>query len=299
MKNNRQPTEVSWRVLLPLVIIGVVIQLAVPSINSWVIAAFIIIGIVVVYRKVFIGGLVASLNRGRTNPYLFTENYEKAIEFATEQIAKHPKDVVARLTRSTAYIYTGNLEAARADCDAAFALDPKSVYTLNNRAIISLQQDNLPAALSDMEQALSLQPDNAVLLYGRGVIYLRMNNDVAAKKDFDDAIEIEPDQAVTYIGRGCLKFKRGDIVTALGDFQKAYDLSPVTHQFSAALAVAQFASGNVEAAQKRWQSLPTKYSHYADPDWQRRVLCWSEAMIAQAGKLVATSGIPEAQAFTP
>ncbi len=295
MKSDQQPVQVSWRILLPLLIIGVIVKLAYPSISTWIIAALMIFGVVIIYRKVFIGGLLAGLNRGRTNPYLFTEEYEKAIEFATEQIAKHPKDVVARLTRSTAYIYTGNLDAARVDCDAAFTLDPKSVYTLNNRAIISLQQDNLPAALSDMEQALSLQPDNAVLLYGRGVIYLRMNNDEAAKKDFDNAIEIEPDQAITYIGHGCLAFKRGDVSGALADFQKARELSPATHQFSAALAVAEFATGAVESAQKCWHSLPTKYSRYADPDWQRRVLCWPDAMIAQAGKLVANLDLLETQ----
>jgi Flp pilus assembly protein TadD len=133
---------------------------------------------------------------------------------------------------------------------------------------------------------LSLQPDNSVLLYGRGVIYARMGNDEAAQTDFDKAIEVDPDQAITYIGRGCLDFKRGDLADALADFQEARELSPVTHQFNAALAVAEFATGEVETAQKRWQALPTRYTHYADPDWQRRVLCWPEAMRQQAGKLV-------------
>jgi len=294
MKSNQQSTEFSWRVFLPLCIIGVIVKLAYPSISTWVVAAFIMFGVLFVYRKVFIGGLVASLNRGRTNPYLFSEDYEKAIEFGTEQIAKHPKDIVAILTRSTAYIYTGNLEAARADCDAALKLDPKSVYSFSNRAVISLQQDNLPAAMADMEAALSLQPDNAVLLYGRGIVYARMGNDEAAQKDFEDAIEIEPEQAVTYIGRGCLAFKRGDRASALIDFKKARELSPVTHQFNAALAVAEFAAGDVDSAQKRWQLLPTKYTHYADPDWQRRVLGWPEAMTVEAGKLVAGLSLPEA-----
>src|SRR5689334_23035959 len=142
MKADSQPTQVSWRVLLPLLLIGVIVKVAYPSISTWVIAAFVMLGVLVVYRKVFIRGIVSSLNRGRANPYLFTEEYEKAVEFATEQIAKHPKDVVSYLTRSTAYIYMGKLEAARADCDAALALDPKSVYTLNNRDVISMQQDN-------------------------------------------------------------------------------------------------------------------------------------------------------------
>jgi Flp pilus assembly protein TadD len=144
-----------------------------------------------------------------------------------------------------------------------------------------------------MQQALELQPDNPVLLYGRGAVYARMGNDEAAQTDFGKAIEIDPDQAISYIGRGCLAFKRGDLPTALEDFQEARELSPVTHQFNAALAVAEFATGEVEAAQKRWQALPTRYTHYANPDWQRRVLCWPEAMTRQAGKLVESqSSVP-------
>ena len=293
MKSDPQPTQVSWRVLLPLCIIGVIVKLAYPSISTWVIAALIIFGLVVVYRKVFIGGFVASLNRGRTNPFLYTEQYEKAVEFATEQIAKHPKDIVARLTRSTAYIHLGNLEAARADCDVALALDPKSVYTFNNRAVIFLQQDKPTEALADMQQALSLQPDNPVLLYGRGAVYARMGNDEAAQKDFDAAIEIEPDQGVTYIGRGHLAFKRGDVAAALADYREACELAAGTHQFNAALAVAEFATGEIDSAQKRWQALPTTYTHYADPDWQRRVLNWPETMVTEAGKLVAKLGRSE------
>jgi tetratricopeptide (TPR) repeat protein len=290
MTSNPNPPQVTWRVLLPLVIIGVILKFVFPLLSTYIIAALMIFALVVFYRKVFITGFVAALNRGRANPYIFSEDYEKAVEFGTEQIAKHPKDIVARLTRSTAYIHLGNLEAARADCDAALVLDPKSVYTLNNRAVISLQEDNLPAALADVEQAINMQPDNPILLYGRGVVYARMGKDEAAKADFDEAIEIEPDQAVTYVGRGCLGFKQGDLGAALEDFQEAHKLSPVTHQFNAALAVAEYAAGETLSAQKRWQALPTRYTRYNDPDWQRRVLCWPEAMTEEAGKLVAWLG---------
>lgn len=155
MNSEQQPTQVSWRVLLPLGIIGVIAKLIFPSLSTYVIAALIIFGLVVIYRKVFIRGFVNGLNRGRTNTFLFSEEYEKAVEFADQQIAKNPKDVVAYLTRSTAYIHLGKLDAARADCDKALMLDPKSVYTLNNRAVISLHQDNPPAALTDMQQALN------------------------------------------------------------------------------------------------------------------------------------------------
>jgi tetratricopeptide (TPR) repeat protein len=283
---NNNPPTVTWRVLLPLVIIGVILQFAFPSINSWVIALGIIFAILVIYRKVFIGGVVGALSRGRNNPYLFSEEFEKAVEFASEQLTKNPKDVVAHLTRSTAYIQLGNLEAARADCEAAIALDPKSVYALNNRAVIYLQQGDFSSALNDMQKAIELQPDNSVLLYTRGAVYARMGNDEAALKDFNEAIEIEPDQAATYIGRGNLSFKQGDLAAALADYQKGCDLSPGTHQFIAALAVAEFAMGEESKALERWRQLPTRYSHYNDADWQRRVLGWPEATVSEAGKLI-------------
>jgi len=282
----------SWRFIVLLVVAGIIIRVAVPAINGVTLVFLFFVVLLLAFRKTLIRGYTERIGSRRTNTYLFSEEYEKAVEFATEQIAKNPKDVVAHLTRSTAYIHLGNLEAARADCDAALALDPKSVYTLNNRAVIFLQQDNLPAALADMQQALNLQPDNPVLLYGLGMVYLRMGNDEAARKDFDDAIENEPDQAATYVGRGHLSFKQDDLAAALEDYQKACKLSPETHQFSAALAVAEFAAGEVEAAQKRWRELPTKYTHYADADWQRRVLNWPDVMRAEAAKLVARLSLP-------
>jgi len=294
LKSDEQLTQVSWRVLVPLVIIGVLVKLAFPALSTYIIAGLIIFGLVVIYRKVFIRGFINRIGARRTNSFLFSEEYEKAVEFADQQIAKNPTAVVAYLSRSTAYIHLCKLDAARADCDAALKLDPKSVYTLNNRAVISLQQDNLPAALADMQQALNLQPDNPILLYGRGAIYVRMGNDEAAQKDFDEAIEIEPDQAATYVGRGHLAFKKGDTAAALDDYQKAVDLSEETHQFSAVLAVAEFAAGNIDAARKRWQALPTTYTHYADPDWQRRVLNWPEAVRTEAAKLVAELSLPAA-----
>ena len=284
----------SWRFIILLVIIGVIIRVMVPAIDVFTLGFLFFIVLLLVFRKTLIRGYTNRIGSRRTNTFLFSEEYEKAVDFATEQITKNPKDVVAYLTRSTAYIHLGNLEAARADCEAAIALDPKSVYTLNNRAVILMQQDKLPAALDDMQQALNLQPDNPILFYGRGMVYLRMGNDEAARKDFDKAIEIEPDQAATYVGRGHLEFKQDNIGAALDDYLKAWDLSQETHQFSAALAVAEFAVGEVDAAQKRWQKLPTQYSRYTDPDWQRRVLNWPDVMTIEAGKLVASLSLPAA-----
>lgn len=289
--NNNSPT-ITWRVLLPLVIIGVILQFAFPTINSWVVAFGIILVVVVIYRKVFIGAVLAVFNRSRANPYLFSEEFEQAVDFASEQLVKNPKDVVAHLTRSTAYIQLGNLEAARTDCEAAIALDSKSVYALNNRAVIYLQQGDLSSALNDMQQAISLQPDNSVLLYTRGAVYARMGNDEAALKDFNEAIEVEPEQAATYIGRGNLSFKQGDLAAALADYQKGCDLSPGTHQFIATLAVAEFALGEESKALDRWRQLPSRYSHYNDADWQRRVLGWPDAMISEAEKLMAKVSLP-------
>ncbi len=283
----------SWRFILLLVVIGIAIRLIFPTVNSLVLVVFFFVVFAFVgFRKFIIAWFTNTLGSRRTNTYLFSEEFEKAVEFATEQITKNPKDVVAYLTRSTAYMHLGNLDAARADCESAIALDPKSVYTLNNRAFIALQQDNLPAALSNIQRALSLQPDNPILLYGRGMVYLRMGKEEDAQNDFDEAINLEPEQAATYVGRGHLEFTQGDIGAALDDYLKAWDLSPETHQFSAALAVAEFAAGEVEAAQKRWQALPTRYSHYSDPDWQRRVLNWPDVMTIEAGKLVAGLSLP-------
>ncbi|MBI1279180.1 MAG: tetratricopeptide repeat protein [Anaerolineaceae bacterium] len=282
----------SWRFIVLLIVAGIIIRVAVPAINGVTLIFLFFVVLLLVFRKTLIRAYTERIGSRRTNTFLFSEEYEKAVEFATEQIAKNPKDVVAHLTRSTAYIHLGNLEAARADCESAIALDPKSVYTLNNRAVIWLQQDNLSAALADMQQAISLQPDNPVLLYGRGMVHLRMGNDEAAQKDFDQAIELEPDQAATYVGRGHLEFKQGDVGAALDDYLKAWNLSPETHQFCAALAVAEFTAGEVEAAHKRWQALPTRYSRYADPDWQRRVLNWPDVMTIEASKLVAGLSLP-------
>ena len=288
MKLDPPPILNSWRFILLLVSVGIIIRLAFPAMNSLV-SVFILFVVLVFlfFRKPLINYFANGLGARRTNMFLFSEEYEKAVDFSTEQITKNPKDIVAYLTRSTAYIHLGNLAAARSDCDMALTLDPKSVYTLNNRAVIAMQQDNLPAALADMKQALTLQPDNPILLYGQGSVYARMGKDEDALKDFEAAIDNEPDQAVTYVGRGHIAFKQGDVASALKDYRKACELAEETHQFSAALAVAEFASGEVVAAQKRWQALPTTYSHYTDPDWQRRVLGWPDVLTVAAGKLIA------------
>lgn len=277
----------SWKFILLLVVVGVVIRLAVPEVSSLgLVLMFFVVLVLVVFRRVIIQTLANLLGTGRTNTFLFSQEYEKAVEFSTEQIAKNPKDVVAYLTRSTAYIHLGKLEAARADCDTALSLDPKSVYTLNNRAVISMQEDNLAAALADMEKAVTLQPDNPVVLYGRGSVYERMGKTKEALKDYQKAIDIEPEQAISYVGRGQLSFQEGDIEAALDDFQEAYRLYPETHQISAALAVGEFVSGQEAAAVERWRKLPTDYARYTDPDWQRRVLGWPPTMIDTAAKLI-------------
>jgi tetratricopeptide (TPR) repeat protein len=152
----------------------------------------------------------------RSGYYYLQGDFERAIQYYTQDIEREPQNANHYLARAACYL---NI----------------------------LQKER---AIADVDRALKLKPNSAIAMQLRGEIYAMDKNFDAALDLFARAQAINPNWAVPYFDRGSALLDKKEFQLALSEFNKAISLSPQTWLFYLVRSIVYFRLGNLEMAHK-------------------------------------------------
>jgi tetratricopeptide (TPR) repeat protein len=169
-------------------------------------------------------GLGYLLDRGLV--YLNKGDYDAAIAYYNQAIARQPAAARFYSNRGYAYFSKQEYDRALADYDRAIELDPTLVPAYLSRGkIYELRGDVLRMA-ADYERAAELGPQAAMSYNNRGYShFLRREYDLALA-DYDRALQLDPQLTLTYGNRAAALFAIGDTARGMADYQRAVALQP-------------------------------------------------------------------------
>ncbi|MFM5924245.1 MAG: tetratricopeptide repeat-containing sulfotransferase family protein [Novosphingobium sp.] len=152
--------------------------------------------------------------------------------------------MVAALGRSE----RGDLTGAEALFDRALALEPANPAILTGLAILRRQQRRLRDAVLACDAAIRAAQDYADAWLERGVILTAGGSNTAARASFARAADLAPWLAPAHAGLAALAAREGDGEGARRHALAALQRDPANAVAACALASAELAAGNPEAA---------------------------------------------------
>lgn len=160
------------------------------------------------------------------NCYLFSLQYEKAIEYFTKAIKENSDFARAYSNRGVAYRDLGLYQFAIDDYTYAIKLLPDEGLYYNNRsnAYSAIGEKNL--ALEDSLMAVKLRPDNSYFYFNLGAHYSDLENYTMAIESYTIAINLDPSNFIFYNNRGNAYSKIGKHDLAQQDFTQSITLNP-------------------------------------------------------------------------
>jgi tetratricopeptide (TPR) repeat protein len=212
---------------------------------------------------------------------------EKHIEFLERNLGW------AYQYRAEIFIEKSEFDAALADYDQCIKLDYHTADMYVNRAVTLHRKGDRQAALLDYNRALDRDPGNITAFLNRGIAKMELREFSSAILDFSDVIKLNSQNWVAYNNRAEGYFALRQYDDAMSDFQKAEAVEAGQKIVQAGLAVTLDAMGKVDEAKRLWQALITTNVQYRDIDWVQRKLRWSEPLVDEARKLIATLDQPE------
>ena len=166
----------------------------------------------------------------RAITYTAQENFNSAVDSATQAIRLNSNYARAYLTRGLAYFsrnQSGDLNRAIADFTEAIRLDRNNAAAYVNRGnayIERNQSGDIDRAIADYNEAIRIDRNNVLAYTGRGIVYRNRNQSGdrdRAIADFTEAIRLDRNNAVAYNNRGILFTLWGDTDRADADFTEA------------------------------------------------------------------------------
>ena len=154
------------------------------------------------------------------------KNFDKAIEYFTQEIIRNPKNIISYYYRASAKNRKGDLGGAIEDYNKAIELDPKNDLAYMNRGNVRGKKSEFDLAIEDHTKAIELDPKNALAYYNRGISRNRKGDLDLAIEDHTKAIELDPKNAHFYNNRGNARENKNDFTGAIKDYNKALELDP-------------------------------------------------------------------------
>jgi tetratricopeptide (TPR) repeat protein len=188
---------------------------------------------------VLIGLAVGTLNRSflrRLNlglNYLFKRSgyhylqgdYERAIQYYTQDIEREPQNANHYLARAACYLNILQKERAVSDAERALKLNPNSALALQLRGEIFAMDKDFDAALDLFARAQAINPHWAVPYFDRGSVLLDKKEFQSALAELDKAISLLPQFPLFFVMRSLTHFILGDIESSRKDQDAAMRLS--------------------------------------------------------------------------
>lgn len=237
-------------------------------------------------------------------------DFDNALQFLSEE-ANKIGDLSKQHDYSVAdiYRYRGisharleQWEKALADYDTAaeHGLDTRDLVNRRVWALINLKRWD--EALADCDRVTELLDNETDLSDDestnersqihnyRGIVHARSNRHQEAIESYTESLRcVENVWALN--NRGETYFELGQFDQALEDFGGAHTLQEDLAIATAGLAVTQHVLGNTDDALALWRTLLEKDSQYADVEWVKTTLHWTDTMVREAGRIIARLGV--------
>ncbi len=194
-----------------IVLTGLVLVLAVATLNARLINGLILAGMYLIDRAGY---------------YLKRSDFDPAVREYTRAIQRSPNRAGLYLSRAVARMNLMESEAARADVERALAHDAGNHVAWALRGeLLSLQKDD-EGAMAAFQRAVQLQPNWSIAYLDRGGRYQERGDLIHALEDMDRAVELGRGSPVTYLLRSLLRFKMGDMDGFRADADQALRFAP-------------------------------------------------------------------------
>ncbi len=156
--------------------------------------------------------------------YYLQEDFDRAVQFFTEEIEREPQCLDNYLLRAACLVHLTQTERCKADVERALKLDPNYALALLMRGELFMMEKDFHRALELFDRVLSLSPNLAVARFDRGSALMDLNQYAAALQEFNDAIQHAPRHPLFFLLRSTAYFRLGDLASARKDQDKALKL---------------------------------------------------------------------------
>ncbi|MDZ4669967.1 MAG: tetratricopeptide repeat protein [Phototrophicales bacterium] len=239
------------------------------------------------------GGRMSGVLYGARAYFLmYLGRYEDALKDYQLALKTDPTQPQTQLGIAYAYLFMKDYEKALAQAQITVDILEKQIATDKQYSAYILA--NSPEKSAQLESAyISVYATKALAL-----IHLGRSDE--AKAIYASLGEKYPNSMVLYVDRAEVNFLLGDYASAIADYEKAIALAQdtlfipmsgaydLTYLAQAGYAVSLFASGDEEKAQAQWRDLGKKKPELANVSLLSKEFFWSETMVAQAEKMVAS-----------
>ena len=189
---------------------------------------------------VLIGLAVGTLNRSflrwlnlgvnylfkRSGYYYLQGDFERAIQYYTQDIEREPQNANHYLARAACYLNILQKERAIPDVERALKLNPNSALALQLRGEMYAMDKDFDSALDLFARAQEINPNWAVPYFDRGSVLLdKKEFQSCALSELNKAISLSPQMWLFYLVRSIVYFRLGNLELAHKDQDQALRLS--------------------------------------------------------------------------
>ncbi len=212
------------------------------------------------------------------------KDWSALAQLLDELLAKHPNDAALIRARGDMLYSQKKYDEALVAFQQARELAPQDARILNaqGNALESLKR--YEEAIAAYTRAIEIEPDSAYLYRNRANQLLDLGRLDEAEKDIARAVKLQPDNAFTHGRQGYLALARGQFADALTHLRYAAEHNDDVG-WQLGLALAQFANGNLEKAQK----IVTSVLEKTDADQRENAREWLERVVKLKPELAETA----------
>jgi tetratricopeptide (TPR) repeat protein len=188
---------------------------------------------------ILIGIAVGTLNRSflrwlnlginylfkRSGYYYLQGDFERAIQYYTQDIEREPDNANHYLARAACYLNTLQKERAIPDVERAMKLNPNSALALQLRGEIYTMDKDFDSALGLFARAQEINPNWAIPYFDCGSVLLEKKEFLLALSELNKAISLSPQMWLFYLVRSIVYFRLGNFELTYKDQDQALRLS--------------------------------------------------------------------------
>ncbi len=174
-----------------------------------------------------------SVDRGDANLFflkgnvqLTQKNYQEAIRFYKEAIAKNPEFADAYLNQGLAYLQLGQLDEAQLAFSAAIDQDDSLLPAYLARAETATRLSQWDDAERDLNTLNTAYADSSQYYLIKGNMFVGKNNPPAALAEYDKSLALDQKNAEAHVNRGAIYFAQKAYTLAAEDFEQALRINP-------------------------------------------------------------------------
>jgi len=161
----------------------------------------------------------------RAGYYYLQGDFERAIQYYTQDIEREPQNPSNYLARAGCYLNMMQAEKAVADAERALKLNPNSALSIQLRGEIFVMEKNYAAALDLFARVQAINPKWSVPYFDRGSVLIAQKEFRAALTELDKAISLPPLFSLFFVLRSLNHFSLGNLESSHKDQDSALRLS--------------------------------------------------------------------------